>query len=255
MLNSIKSKCSQCKKTVTGKQRYTACSLCSLVFHQKCLVSNISINGNICVSNTNYMCHNCATAIFTFFSLTNEELLEEFFSAFRISASMLNNVFSDSEHLNNCDVNLNEDDINNNILKDMYVTANEATRFLLDPAENVNNNYRFSTLCVNARSIVNLVNFTKIEGLIASLDYKPDVIGITETWEQPNSFGQYKCLPGYIFVSNGRMRKKSGGVGLYIKDSLNFYVCNDLTLMNEQIFETIFINIQFMNKEITCGTI
>ena len=51
------------------------------------------------------------------------------------------------------------------------------------------------------------------------------------------------------------MRKKGGGVGLYIKDSLNFHVCNDLTLMNEQIFESIFINIQFMNKEITCGTI
>ena len=95
----------------------------------------------------------------------------------------------------------------------------------------------------------------EIEGLIASLDYKPDVIGITETWEQPNSFGQYKCLPGYIFVSNGRMRKKGGVVGLYIKDSLNFHVCNDLTLMNEQILESIFINIQFMNKEITCGTI
>ena len=89
---------------------------------------------------------------------------------------MLNNMFGDSEHLNNCDVNLNEDDISNNILKDEYVTANEATRFLLDPAENINNNYRFSTLCVNARSIVNPVNFTKIEGLIASLDYKPDVI-------------------------------------------------------------------------------
>ena len=194
MLNSIKSKCSQCKKTVTGKQRYTACSFCSLVFHQRCLVSNMSINGNICVSNSNYMCHNCATAIFPFFSLTNEELLEEFSSAFRISASMLNDMFSDSEHLNNCDVNFNEDDISNNILKDVYVTANEATRFLLDPAENVNNNYRFSTLCVNARSIVNPVNFTKIEGLIASLDYKPDVIGITETWEQPNSFGQYKSV-------------------------------------------------------------
>ena len=89
LLNSIKSKCSQYKKTITGKQRYPACSLCSLVFHQKCLVSNMSINGNICVSNSNYMCHNCATAIFPFFSLTNEELLEEFSSAFRISASML----------------------------------------------------------------------------------------------------------------------------------------------------------------------
>ena len=77
------------------------------------------------------MCHNCATAIFPFFSLTNEELLEEFSSAFRISASMLNDMFGDSEHLNNCDVNLNEDDISNNILKDVYVTANAALESLV----------------------------------------------------------------------------------------------------------------------------
>ena len=56
--------------------------------------------------------------------------------------------------------------------------------------ETMSNNYQFSTLCINARSIVNPVNFTKIEGLITLLDYKPDVIGVTETWEQPNSFGQ-----------------------------------------------------------------
>ena len=53
----------------------------------------------------------------------------------------------------------------------------------------MSNNYQFSTLCINALSIVNPVNFTKIEGLITLLDYKPDVIGVTETWEQPNSFG------------------------------------------------------------------
>ena len=52
------------------------------------------------------MCRNCATATFPFFSLKNEELLEEFFFAFKISASMLNNMVNDSEHLNNCDVNL-----------------------------------------------------------------------------------------------------------------------------------------------------
>ena len=87
------------------------------------------------------------------------------------------------------------------------------------------------------------------------LDYKPDVIGVTETWEQPNSFGQYKCLPGYTFVSNGRINHRGGGVGMYVKNSLNFYVCNDLSVMDEKIFESIFINIQFLDKEITCGTI
>ena len=72
----------------------------------------------------------------------------------------------------------------------------------------MNNIYRFSTPCVNARSEVNSVNFIKLEGLIVLLDYKPDVIGITEIWEQPNSFGQYKCLPGCIFVSNGKLQKE-----------------------------------------------
>ena len=94
-------------------------------------------------------------------------------------------------------------------------------------------------------------NFSKIEGLIASLDHKPDVIGKNETWEQPNSFGRYKCLTGYTFISNGRMLQKGGGVELYVKNNLNFYVCNDLTIMNEKNFELISINIHFMNKEIT----
>ena len=51
------------------------------------------------------------------------------------------------------------------------------------------------------------------------------------------------------------MLQKGGGAGLYVKNDLNFHVCNDLTIMNEKIFESIFINIQFMSKEITCGTI
>ena len=42
---------------------------------------------------------------------------------------------------------------------------------------------------------------------------------------------------------------------MYGKNSLNFYVCNDLSVMDEKIFKSIFINIQFLNKEITCGTI
>ena len=51
------------------------------------------------------------------------------------------------------------------------------------------------------------------------------------------------------------MLQKGGRVGLYVKNCLNFNVCNDLTIMNEKTFESIFINIQFVNKEITCGTI
>ena len=67
------------------------------------------------------------------------------------------------------------------------------------------------------------------------LDYQPDVIGKTETWKQPDSFGQYNCLPGYAFVSNGKVNHKGGGVGMHVKSSLNFHVCNDLTVMKKPL--------------------
>ena len=36
---------------------------------------------------------------------------------------------------------------------------------------------------INVRPLVNHINCTKFERLIATLGYKPNVIGITETWE------------------------------------------------------------------------
>ena len=256
MPSGFKSNCYHCKKIVTSKQRYTTCSLCYLTSHQKCLGSDLSMNEYTFVSNNNYTCQNCATEVFPFHSLSDKEFMEEFFSGFEINASLLNEIFTESGQLTNCDIDFNNDEeISDNMIKEVYISAKEVNEFLENPGENINNNFRFSTLYINARSIVNPTNFSKIEGLIALLDHKPDVIGINETWEQPNSFGQYKCLTGYTFVSNGRMLQKGGGVGLYVKNNLNFHVCNDLTIMNEKFFESIFINIQFMNKEITCGTI
>ena len=166
-------------------------------------------------------------------------------------------MFADLKHVNNCDMDSGSDDeININLLKDVYISAEEVNSYFVNDnlQETSSNNYQFSTLCTNARSIVNPVNFTKI-GLITMLDYKPDVIGVTETWEQPNSFAQYKCLPGYTFVFNGRINHRGGGVGMYVKNSLNFCVFDNRSVMDEKIFESIFINIQFLNKEITCGTI
>ena len=250
--------CSHCKKNVTSKQKYVVCGLCSLTYHVKCLKSNLSLNKNNLISVVNYTCQTCMQVVFPFHFLSNKELKKEFTTNFEINSLWLNEMFADPEHVNNCDMDPGSDDeININLLKDVYISAEEVNSYFVNDnlQETSSNNYQFSTLCINARSIVNPVNFTRIEGLITLLDYKPDVIGVTKTWEQPNSFGQYKCLPGYTFVSNGRINHRGGGVGMYVKNSLNFYVCNDLSVMDKKIFESIFINIQFLNKEITCGTI
>ena len=228
MPSGFKSNCYHRKKIVTSKQRYTACSLCYLTFHQKCLASELSMNEYTFVSNNNYTCQNCATEVFPFHFLSDKELMKKFFSGSEINASLLNKIFTESGQLTNCNVDFNDDEeISDNMIKEAYISAKEVYEFLENPGENINSNYRFSTLCINACSIVNPTNFSIIEGLIATLDHKPDVIGINETWEQPNLFVQYKCLSGFTFVSTGRMLQKGGGVGLHVKNGLNFHFCNE----------------------------
>ena len=81
--------------------------------------------------------------------------MEEFFSGFEINASLLNEIFAESGQLTNCDIDFNDDEeINDEMIKEVHVSAKEVNEFLENPGENINNNYRFSTLCINARSIV-----------------------------------------------------------------------------------------------------
>ena len=80
----------------------------------------------------------------------------------------------------------------------------------------------FFSIYINARSLVNPINYYKFEGMIATLSYKPDVIGTIETLESTSSSGHFNILPGYIFVSNPRKQYKGGGVAFYIKQDLNF---------------------------------
>ena len=47
-----------------------------------------------------------------------------------------------------------------------------------------------------------------------------------------------------------------GGVGLYIKKNMKFSRRNDLTIMHEKIFESLFVDIHLKNnKSISIGTI
>ena len=111
----------------------------------------------------------------------------------------------------------------------------------------------FSIMCVNVRSLVNSSNFSKFEGLILGLSFKPDVICVTETWIQPFSSGQYRNLNGYKFVSNCRKSCKGGGVAMYVKSWIDLNTNDELTVMQEKIFKSIFINIRLKSHNI-CGT-
>ena len=107
----------------------------------------------------------------------------------------------------------------------------------------------------NIKSIYNPLYFSKLENFVYNRNPKPDIIAVTETWIQNNSLGPYCNLENYNFISNSRKITKGGGVGLYIKNCYKFNLIEELTIINEKIFESIFIKIQFDNENLFCGNI
>ena len=75
----------------------------------------------------------------------------------------------------------------------------------------------FSLIHYNCRSIVK--NFNMLKDHVTTLEVMFDVIALSETWLNDNSSDTVN-LDGYDFVSCPRSSKRGGGVGLYIKNSL-----------------------------------
>ena len=47
----------------------------------------------------------------------------------------------------------------------------------------------------------------------------------------------------------------TGGVGMYIKQGMKYNKNSELSIMKEGMFESIFIDLHFKNKVVSCGTI
>ena len=87
------------------------------------------------------------------------------------------------------------------------------------------------------------------------MTYKPDIISGSETWITSPSSGSVLNLPGYKFVHNSRLPSKRGGVALYVKDAIKFYVLTELTTMHKKLFESIFIKLEKRKESIIWRTI
>ena len=124
-----------------------------------------------------------------------------------MTASYLNTRFTENLHLNdNTENDIEESNLPN--LIDQYLEIAQINQL------SFNGSFRntFSALSLNIRSSVKTENFNKLEAFVANIEFKPDIISITETWIKPSSTGPYKNLESYQFVSNCRKDCNGGGV-------------------------------------------
>ena len=249
-------KCLACNRKVSFANCKTLqCKDCKKLFHPRCVrklpPACLKKNGNYrykIIRNKNWKCNIC----------TSEELPFSNVSATRVREmhAIQRRVFPTAEELN--DLFVEETKENDNDFeftyfsnKTRYVNSHEIGSFK-DESSIYDD---FPIISINVRSIVNKDHWTAFEAFIDSMPIKPLIIGLTETWVTDSSQGPYLNLPGYNFAQNHRHVFGGGGVGIYIAEHLHYSVIEDMTIMKEKIFESLFVNVDIYGKNVICGAI
>ena len=114
-----------------------------------------------------------------------------------------------------------------------------------------------SAFCINCQSLTSYWdNFKSLLLSITSDTFDLDIIGITETF-QIHSNINYDITGYHPLQFNIRTGSSSerGGVGMYIKDHLDFKHRPDISVFIPHIYESVFIELQSKQSNIIIGTI
>ena len=91
-------------------------------------------------------------------------------------------------------------------------------------------------------------NFNDLVTLLKLIDNEFSCIGISQTWLNTSLPTNMLDIPNYVFVHKSRKSKRGGGVGIYIKNSNKSKERTDLTIFEDGIFESIFIELENMKS-------
>ena len=190
-------------------------------------------------------CRNCLSELFPFNHIEDDELFVTEINKFRSNVVSLNT--SSLELLFN-PFELNEDDnysplceidpdVNfynkidshlgsscNYYFEDYFLEA-LSKKYEPDPS-----NFAFSLCHMNIRSIK--ANISSFETCLDNLDFNFSFIGVSETWLTEHNCNLYG-LQGYHFAEMHRSNRSGGGVGIFIRENINFQLRPDLSKMDE----------------------
>ena len=85
-------------------------------------------------------------------------------------------------------------------------------------------------------------NFTSLVHELNSHNFSFDFIGISETFKTDNN--NLELVGYHNFLSKNRQDSNRGGVGIYIKETIQYTVREDLSIFIPHIFESVFIEIE-----------
>ena len=119
----------------------------------------------------------------------------------------------------------------------------------INDLSSINNDYNvnnkcFSIMHVNIRSVQR--NLHRLKDLLCKENLYPDLIALSETWHDKNSFF-IPSIPNYDFVFSKHSCNKAGGVAIFIKSSFDFSVRSDISVSADRC-EDLWIEIEDQHR-------
>ncbi len=227
--------CNTCNKNILSHQSWILCKLCNSHYHTRCVYTDIV---------EEWYCFKCTAELFPFNHYVDDDEFKFALFCFdntldfnRMLSLKLNPFnFEDVFH----SVTDEFDDLTNNtnpINKCSYIFNNDIK---------CSGDDGFSILHLNARSLAK--NFDNIHNFISGIDYTFTVIAISETWLNEHNCGLFD-IENYVLINSPRQGRRSGGSVLYVHNSVNYHVRDDLNLVagisseNNDHSESTFIEI------------
>ena len=242
-------RCSVCKHRISSKQKQKAfpCPQCMTLVHRKC--SNISTHDLLHVKPKHLANWSCTTCLSEMFPLNNTEDTDVASLTYNslVDCPCNNQTVSIPLHL--CETFKYAKQFTQ---KDSYPTGHDPYE-LLDLTYDINvkcnyyNNHDFHKLTASYKNCnkkpfmalhTNIQslnhNFDPLEQLCTDLDFTPDIIAVTETWNSNKSKDKFipKKLPGYDKYNGIQGTTLKSGCGFYIREGLKYIDRKDLDLQH-----------------------
>ena len=228
-------KCLKCLKRILSHAKTISCIHCKCACHINCIsVNNFEISS--LVNDTSWICPICISDAMPFVHIDDDL---EFILSFSFKdhfeivwdevSDKLFNPFSSND---NCiDSPLDEYDPDQNFYSDLAVHSSTICKYFTELSLNatvtekgIRSDHNFSLLHANARSLPH--NFKFLTNYLACLDLVFNFVGVTETWLSDSNYDLYN-MDGYNFYDNHRTLRSGGGVGLYIKENIEYLESRD----------------------------
>lgn len=151
------------------------------------------------------------------------------------------------------------DPLSNNLNPDSnFLTRLLTSRYMVeedinDQVSSFDEKSMFSILHLNARSL--LKNLDQLNLILKNLKRAFSVVGVSETWLTDCS-SELVNITGYNFVSNHRKSKIGGGVGIYLRNDIEYKVLKECKFSDSEEIESIFVEITVpQEKNIVVGCV